>query len=952
MLADAASLVAEARPDRLLVVGEGVPDTLAAAASTRVRSPTSPLLPTGTYSFAASGKVDVLLVSEGDPPATPEEAEWSDGSPLVNVYGWFTIWWEDAAEVDPPEFSVGDDVLTVPSGQSGIIRSRTFAAGGWSYGVRVEGRILQHRESSLAPPISDDDPASWIARPPSNARSFAATLTRAKLSGQLSDTVYSFRASRTIFRPYQFRPVIRLLGTGRLRLLIADEVGLGKTIEAGLVWTELDARNMANRVLVLCPSMLVTKWRYEMEERFGFELFPLAREQLDETLDRLEHDRLPPRFHAVCSLERMRVWPGLQRLAEIGPHFDLVIVDEAHAFRNTDTRSFALGALLADWTDALLFLSATPLNLGNDDLFNLLSLLAPGDFDNRALLEERLRPNAVLNRVGASLLERHVDSEMRLGWLKALHNLRFGPAVTARPEFGELTELLGQSTLSPRDVTEARRLIAQLHALASVVTRTRKVEIQEQKAMREVIRIDVEWSDIERDFYNAFEQWQVARAHQLALPVGFVTQMPLRLASSCLPAARDRVLGVAGGVFDGDLDSDDDEGIDVDPDVPPSPVIDLARRLGAADSKYDKFLPHLHRIVSQGRRVLLFTFSRATLAYLEGRLSSEFRIDVLHGGVVGEERHAVMRRFRAGAFDVLLASRVASEGLDFEFCSAVVNYDLPWNPMEIEQRIGRVDRFGQSEEIVYVVNFHTPGTIETDILMRLMLRIGVFKDSIGDLEPILQGKIADINRIAFDFRLSKEQRSRRLDEMMAALEEQRLTRDEVENATAYLSSTDNAEIDGLERDLLTTGRYVGQPELVLLLEDWAAGSAGASCKRSAGNTRLTLRGTQEMEQHLRAVQARGERSAAELDVYARKLREEQDIVVCLDQELARKTGESLLSAYLDSGVHHLSRPCTYCWEFRQTTLLRAQKPVPTRSWSLRSPICVNCSSATLASLPS
>ena len=139
-----------------------------------------------------------------------------------------------------------------------------------------------------------------------------------------------------------------------------------------------------------------------MEERFGFDLFPLTCEQLDETLERLEHDRLPPRFHAVCSLERMRVWPGLQRLAEIGPHFDLVIVDEAHAFRNTDTRSFALGTLLADWTDALLFLSATPLNLGNDDLFNLLSLLAPGDFDNRALLEERLRPNAVLNRVGVN----------------------------------------------------------------------------------------------------------------------------------------------------------------------------------------------------------------------------------------------------------------------------------------------------------------------------------------------------------------------------------------------------------------------------------------------------------------------------------------------------------------------------------------------------------------------
>ncbi len=899
VLADSAGLVADLRPSRLLVVGEGVPDTVSAAASTKSCPLSEPSLPTGSYTFSSAAGSEMMIVSEGLPPAGPDSTSLLEGDhPLVNAYGWFSRWWETATPVAAPRFDPGDDVLTVPSGQSGIVRGRTFVHGSWSYEVRLDGRLVHMREASLTEPQVDDDPAVWITRKPAAARRFAATLTRAKLASQLSDTVYSFRASRTIFRPYQFRPIIRLLATGGLRLLIADEVGLGKTIEAGLVWTELDARNMANRVLVVCPSMLVTKWRREMEERFGFELRLLGRETLDEMLDQLERDRLPPRFHAVCSLERLRIWSGLERLSQISPQFDLVIVDEAHAFRNTDTRSFALGALLADWADALIFLTATPLNLGNDDLYNLLQLLAPGEFDDRAVLEERLAPNALLNRIAASLLDRDVNNATRREWLDGLKGLSFGPAVASRPEAPDLRRLLEQPALSPADVSEARRLISRLHALAAVVTRTRKVEIQDHKAVREAVRIDVPWTEDEYAFYEGFESWQIDRARRTGMPVGFVIQMPLRLASSCLPAARARVLSWRADVGEpDDLDAEDADDEAASATVAPPPeLVALARRMGDVDTKFDQFLPQLQHIVAEGRQVLLFTFSRETLAYLERRLSAQFRCAALHGDVKGEERHLVMRRFREGAFDVLIASRVASEGLDFEFCSAVVNYDLPWNPMEVEQRIGRIDRFGQEADKVLILNFHTPRTIETEIIARLMNRIGIFKDSIGDLEPILQSRLSQIRQTAFNFELSTEQRARRLDEMMAALEEQRRAREEVESAATYLSSADRAEIDGLEGDLLASGRYVGQRELVLLLDDWASGCTGARCTVSPDGSRMTLRGTTEMEQHLRSVQARGERSAAELAELSRKLRDEHDIVVCLDQETARTTGEELLSA--------------------------------------------------------
>ncbi len=884
----------------MLVVGGSVPDSVAVSTEARRCDADGVLLPTGVYVFDDGAQVEVMFVAEGGAPAAPARADWTaESHPLLSAYDWMGAWWDDAEDIAAPLFEVDSPAFTRGSGQEAFVRGRDYDRGQWWYRIRVDGRTVTVPERDLQPPVIDDDPREWIARPPAHADRFAATLTRAKLREQLTDTVYSFRATKTIFRAYQFRPVIRLLETGSLRLLIADEVGLGKTIEAGLVWTELDARRQADRVLVVCPSMLVPKWRAEMRERFDYELEDLDRPRLDKLLERVDEDRMPSRFAGVCSLERLRVWSGLEDLAELSPRFDLVVVDEAHAFRNSETRSHALGALLSDWADALIFLSATPLNLGNDDLFSLLQLLAPGEFDNRFVLEQRLEPNAVLHALSASFFDADVANPERLRRLKTIESLGFGRAVSVRPEYRELAALLRSETLSAPQIAQAKRLIGRLHALSAVVTRTRKVEVQERKAVREAIPIPVEWTDREVEFYAAFERWQIDRARVLGLPVGFVTQMPLRLASTCLPAARDRVLnwrdehGDNNG--DEDLDGTDDD-VSWDITNPPEEVLELARSLGDVDTKFDAFIDSLRPIVEGGRRVLVFTFSRRALAYLNERLSAEFRIEVMHGGVGREARHDVMRRFRDHDFDVLLASRVASEGLDFEFCSAVVNYDLPWNPMEVEQRIGRVDRFGQTEEKILVLNFHTPGTIESDIIERVHQRIGVFTDSIGELEPILQSRMGDLRRAMFDFALTQAERERRLSEMLAAIEEQRLAIGDVEAAASFLSSTDTAEIDGLEEDLLKSGRYVGQPELLHLLRDWAAGAPGAHCEVDSGGTFLTFRGTAAMEQHLRGVQSEGERSRTEIDKLAKAMLDERDLVFCLDPDHARKTNRSLLSA--------------------------------------------------------
>ncbi len=909
VLADATEFLTAYPTERFLLLGrgldtgQGLPDGFEAVPALRVVAGPEVELPVGNYRFRSAQGVAVMVVSHGSPAGPPESGHRTPtgDSRLERAEGWLEHLWSNAPDIPRPVYAMNDPVVTDPGGQDAqIVRRRLDAEGGvWRYSIRVGGKVVQVLEPGIAPPPESGDPHDWIQEPSEPARCIAATLTRAKLREQLTDTVYSFRATRTIFRPYQFRPVMKLLRTGRHRLLIADEVGLGKTIEAGLIWTEFDARGQADRVLVVCPSMLVPKWIREMDERFGFEVKELSRERLEEVLGQLEVDRLPARFRGVCSLERLRIWDGLERLNDLAPRFDLVICDEAHAFRNLGTKSHGLGSLMADWAEALVFLSATPLNLGNDDLFNLLQLLEPGEFDDIHTLRTRLEPNALLNRISASLLDSTATNEQRLELLRAVPGLTYGAVLVGRPEFSELEELLTEDVLDHAKVARAKRLLTELHTLSTTFTRTRKVEVSEDQTTREPHTVQITLTDQERALYDAVHAWQAKRAAASGLPLHFQGQMPLRLAGSCLPAMRDRILSGSYGWSADMLDPPEDDGDDatvgvVDVDAPTPEVIAAARALGDIDTKFDLLLEPLEQIVGEGRQVLAFSFSRPTVAYLERRLGERFRVAVLHGDVKSKERQNLMARFRSGEFDILVASRVASEGLDFEFCGAVVNYDLPWNPMEVEQRIGRIDRFGQEEDVVYVVNLHTPGTIEADIIARVHQRIGVFNDSIGELEPIIGQFRNDLNAVIYDFALTPEQRQEQIERILTAVETKSAIIRELEDEQG-LRVLDDAEIDGFEDEVVRTGRYVGQPELVWLLEDWASFSAGARCEVSDDGYWLYFRGTADLAEHLYAVQAAGERSASEIADLAARLRDETEIILCLDQETARKRGADLLN---------------------------------------------------------
>ncbi|MFE5188437.1 helicase-related protein [Streptomyces sp. NPDC056628] len=774
-------------------------------------------------------------------------------------------WCDAAPEKAAPAFNPGDFVRLAGTRETfTVVKATPIRDGSVHYRLRDVrgGRRMAFEEDLEELPPGAEDPEDWIIRPPASADRTALVLTLAKLSTPLTDVVYSYQSSRTVFRPYQFRPVLKLMSSDRQRLLIADEVGLGKTIEAGLIWNELEQRTHLQRSpgqrggthfrgLVVCPAALVTKWQNEMRDRFDRQLRILDKEGMAELVELFRSGDTSEPFAGVVSLERLRRAGQLDELAELQPRFDLVIVDEAHYLRNASSRSHAAAALLADWADALIFLSATPLNLGNQDLYNLVHLLDEASFPEPRVFENQLEPNRHLNAVAVGIAEGRADTR---DGARALHSQlmrvktsTYGRITARRPEFHRLRELLSTGEpLPPQQRAEARRCIAELNALASIINRTRKADTPDRKATREAEDVAVHWTPQERAFYDDLHAWCLERAARSGMAAAFAAQMWLRQAASCIPAMQQRLRErFSPQPVEEEAAEEllyDSEVVDDSKDAPASsgtPTASSAGRLARelaeqaddlsrlrpllrdlpVDTKFERFKDMLLGARTKGmRQAMVFSFFTRTLEYLAERLTPEFKVRVMHGKTPPAERERIMKDFRAGAFDLLLVSEVGSEGLDFEFCNVLVNYDLPWNPMRVEQRIGRLDRFGQQHEKIFIFNMQVPGTIETDIFQRLYARIGVFQDSIGELEPILRGRLKELHRIVLDPHLSLEQRRRQVDRIAVAQVDREKDLERLNEAQALLTGLDGLLIEGFDETSPGRGRYLGPLEIRGLVE--------------------------------------------------------------------------------------------------------------------------------------
>jgi SNF2 family DNA or RNA helicase len=485
---------------------------------------------------------------------------------------------------------------------------------------------------------------------------------------------YQLQAARTVLR--------RMRGRG----ILADEVGLGKTIEAGLVLSELRMRGLADQVLVIVPAGLVDQWRDELERKFGL---PTTIAQSGSTPAR---DTGIDRPVTIASLAAARRDPLLGRLT--GTNWDLVIFDEAHRLRSPRSASGKLARRLR--ARYLLMLTATPVENKLSDLYQLVSLVAPGLLGTPAQfrakhgvasVESKPRNLKELRARTREVMVRHRRSEV---------------AVMLPPR-------LAETTLVAPGIDEAG-------LYADIVRRVRAAATGSGRS-------------------------------RLAL------RGLTRLAGSS-PAAAAPTLAKLGW----------------------NDLAERARAIPEPD-KVRVLVELLRRHVTRGEKVLVFTGFRQTLDVLVAAVErAGLSSAVYHGSLTRAEKETVIAKFRADT-PILLSTESAGEGRNLQFCHVMVNFDLPWNPMQIEQRLGRLHRVGQEHDVT-LTNLVCRGTIEQRVMHVLEAKINLFELVVGELDMIL-GRVDDDfdfeNEVfdAFVDAVDDDEFERRLDALGNALAEAR-----------------------------------------------------------------------------------------------------------------------------------------------------------------------------------
>ena len=681
------------------------------------------------------------------------------------------------------------------------------------------------------------------------SKNLRTAITHHRLSGKLANLIYSLNTTNTDFYAHQFKPVLQLLDSPSNGILIADEVGLGKTIEAGLIWTELKARFDARRLLVVCPAVLRNKWREELLNRFG-----IKAELVDasELLDRLEGVRNKPRqeFALIASMQGLRpprnyLEPDNQRgaarlarfLEDVDPSaeplLNLMVIDEAHYLRNSVTSTNALGYLLRPHTDYLALLSATPLQTSDSDLYNLLKLLDESAFPHEYIFELSMSVTRPIVQLRDAVLAGRVNSmEFRNAIQQAMDNQFLD-------ESAQLKSLLhhppsDEALKEPTSRAEIADRLDRVHPLSKVVTRTLKREVQENRVKREPQDYRAQLTEAETTFYNQVTERVREYCRENELLTGFILTTPQRQMSSCMPAAcrawQERLRsGHIAGLDETLYELSSEEGPDEEPQVLGTLIeqlMEIAQSVGdyeqlkLHDSKYLKLQANLRMYDKDnpGRKIVLFSFFRQTLAYLKERLLEDgFSCIVLQGG---DDKDQTLKAFKdASGPQILLSSEVGSEGVDLQFSSLLINYDLPWNPMRIEQRIGRIDRLGQQADKILIWNFMYANTIDERIYDRLLVRLGVFKQALGSMESIMGRVINKLTKELFAHHLTPQEEELRIEQNVLALVENKRRQEELENEAPNLVAHGDF-ITGKVNAANELGRYIGSGDLKAYISDF------------------------------------------------------------------------------------------------------------------------------------
>lgn len=667
-------------------------------------------------------------------------------------------------------YQVGDQVIRISTGEPGTVVN---VGGEMCDTVFLRtGRTRIHYQDLT---LDRSDPISQL---------LSGELTKGKEYGlrlQAKYLEYAYRFdplaglsnARVELMPHQVFLAHRIGKKHRPRMILSDEVGLGKTIEAGLVMKELIARGLAERVLVICPASLQYQWQRELQSKFNEEFTILDGESA--------------RFHeknganpwtkfdkVITSIHLARREDRALQITEAT--WDLVIFDEAHHARrryegpnrSRSTLAYDLISELKSLVNGLLLLTATPMQLHPFELFSMIELVEPGLFPSFDVYDRRRKSLPALNELMRDLQQWEALSPQSRG------------AVLAK--YREIIADLhpdASSALNDRQTREEiMDRLSSLHPLVQVLVRNRKAVVGGFKR-RVAHRVMVALTEEERRVYEEVSDY-INYHYNKALSdknyhIGFLmvlyqkmlasSSAALRaslqkrlkslreIASSPNPRRRSRLMGPEAledirEQWDIDEASDamnaaflDSDNLQAEIDV----LDRLITLLGSIrDSKAEVLLKEIVRPileVNSTDKVLIFTtFKHTQKLIVEYLNAAGIPATVFHGGLTLEEKEKSVQRFRDDV-QVMISTEAGGEGRNFQFARNLVNYDLPWNPMVVEQRIGRLDRIGQKHD-VRIFNLSCIGTVEERVLRVLDERIGLFEESVGSLDPIL-GDVED-----------------------------------------------------------------------------------------------------------------------------------------------------------------------------------------------------------------
>ena len=548
-----------------------------------------------------------------------------------------------------------------------------------------------------------------------------------KIKNETAGGILSSLSSGIIPLPHQRHVLNRAMETNNIRYILADEVGLGKTIEAGMIIKELKTRGLVQRILVVCPAGLVTQWASEMQEKFH-ERFQVILPSDYDTIKRLtdsedvygQYDQVispmdsikPIEKHAGWTDERVEKYNEERIYSIINSGWDLIIIDEAHRVAGStgEVARYKLGYLLSQASPYLLLLSATPHNGKTEPFLRLVRLLDAEAFPNaKSIVREQVAPYLIrtekreaIDNNGNLLFKNRITHLVTLQWDER-HSLQ-------HELYQMVSSYVSKTYKAQRNKKKNMCLIFLLIIMQRMVTSSTAAVKQSLERRLQVLKTQ-------------------------STRLGSLTEEDLE------------GLNIEDGVEDAleamSLDMEDE-------------IAELERIIAVAkqaefqypDVKVEKLTDTLDMLLSEDRnqKVIIFTEFVATQLYLREILVNRgYSVTILNGSMSVEDRDVALREFRTET-SIFISTDAGGEGLNLQFANIIINYDLPWNPMKIEQRCGRADRIGQTRD-VHIYNFIVSDTVENRVREVLEEKLSVILEEMGvdKYSDVLDSEVAELD---------------------------------------------------------------------------------------------------------------------------------------------------------------------------------------------------------------